>query len=99
MKLYEVKVKPATGHWRTWYRTSKGEATKIFNDQVKALKGQHQPHHALAWLNQVELKTALLAADWCQLLESDAPGPTCDLTPVDLIESRQVLKTWEGVKT
>jgi hypothetical protein len=96
MKLFMTKAKLAPSyHLRAWYVTSKQEALVIFNAQVKKMKAAGGGNQ-LAEVYQVEVRTNLVAYDWCRLLESDAPGPTCDLTPVDLVVKSILLKGWQG---
>ncbi len=105
MKLYELKSRGGGQGIdllrRTEYGTSQQWGLAQFNATKKALKALPTPRYEgtgtkgpSVVLNLVELRTTLVAADWCALLQADAPGIVCDLTPQDLITSRKEVKSW-----
>jgi hypothetical protein len=47
-------------------------------------------------LNEVQVDTTLRILDWVRLLEADAPGPACSMTPQDRITHRVRLKEWHS---
>lgn len=97
MKLYELKIEApwepgAAMYSRRWeYFTASGAAVARVTSIKKSLNGAG----LVAALNAVTMRTSLVAADWIKLLQSDAPGTYCELTPQDLVTSRKVLRTWE----
>ena len=97
MILYEVSSygQPAAGKHSTRsteYFTSKQAGVKWYTALRK--KG------LLRWilLFKCDLTTVLKAEDWCQLLQGDAPGITCNLTPQDLITKRKLILKFEDEK-
>ena len=95
MRLYEYIERTPTQERH--YLTVKGDAISMFHRRVKELKAVHGIIKQSVTVNQIEVRTNLVAAEWCDLLEADAPGPACEITPVDFITSRTQLKHWEGV--
>jgi hypothetical protein len=87
MKLYEVRVFRGRGLAAyTHYRTSVGEAKRLARAQAR--------HKENDWsvVQRVEVRTNLKAEDWILLLEGDAPGAQPqELTPVDLVENREIV--------
>jgi hypothetical protein len=90
MKLYELQVRNWSGLMVYDYFTALAEVKKAFNSANKKRKGQKRPLFIRA--NEVKVRTSLVIADWIKLLRSDAPGPTCDFTPQDLITQRKLLR-------
>jgi len=91
MNLYEVTSRADKGSLsvrETAYLTSRQEAMKIFRELRKSAK--------TSWvkLNQVKVRTDIKAAEWCVLLQSDAPGLVCDLVPGDFIVRRHTLESF-----
>lgn len=88
MKLYEVKARLNGIHpFETKYFTSKDEVMKQFRKMKK---------RDVQWINVylVTVNINLKSADWCKLLEADAPGLSCEVTPQDLITSHVLLATY-----
>lgn len=93
MKLYEVTSKAPDLSapvllCETCYFTSK-QAALVWFRMAKKLSG-------LRWvrLSQCTVRIDLKAEDWCMLLEADAPGMTCELTPQDLVIESILLATF-----
>lgn len=103
MKLYEV-IEKNPFHTRNYF-TAKQNALDLFREIVTELKkedvplepGQFKRNSKLSCtVNLIEVDTKLMAADWCNLLTSDAPGEACDVTPQDFIKTRKAVKVWES---
>jgi len=87
MKLYEIRV-ANLGIMRlrdTYYSTSQAKAMALFR--------KHKKWGATVDLYHCEVDTNLKADDWCALLESDAPGTACNMTPQDRITGRTLIAT------
>ena len=82
-----------TAYFETWYFTSHQVAKGHFVKTKAALKKANLS--SSLELNQLEVKTTLKAAEWIQLLESDAPGMKMTLTPQDLIISSHTSQNWD----
>ncbi len=95
MKLYEVIEQTPTR--RHQFFTRKSDAMGIYHGTVKILKAVHGIIHQSVTVNAIEVRTNITAAEWCDLLTADAPGPICEVTPVDFITNRTQLRRWEGV--
>ena len=93
MKLYELiieRTRPIQALKACEYFTASGAAKA----RVTAIKKMLDGAGLRAQLSAVTLRTSLVAADWIKLLEADAPGDRCELTPVDLITDRKELRRW-----
>lgn len=92
MKLYELRVGllGLRSLRDTYYFTSRTDALKSFRE--------HKKQHRVVDLYQCCVNTNLKAGDWCKLLQSDAPGIHCELTPQDLISNRILIATFEKAK-
>ena len=91
MKLYEVQTtltKKSITCQETYYFSSQSGARRIFN-RNKRLETVLRVR-----FSSVKVDTRLKTEDWISLLESDAPGMTCTMTPIDRITSRQLLAEW-----
>ena len=88
MKLYELRVaKLGIVRLRdTYYFTSQTDAMKSFR--------KYKKEQAVVDLYQCNARTNLKADDWLKLFESDAPGQTLTLTPVDLITDHVLVATY-----
>jgi hypothetical protein len=96
MRLYEMRQRPGRCDWgiksapaHTEYFTSKEPAMAAFRNAKSTLVSVQLA--ASLQVNLIDVKTALKALDWIQLLQSDAPGHYCEKTPVDFITSRKTL--------
>lgn len=88
MKLYEVTSRIA-GIRSTFFFTNKTDAMAMFRVEKKG------PYTEWVILHKCIVRTNLSATDWCNLLQADAPGQVCNLTPVDLIVDRELVSTYE----
>jgi hypothetical protein len=94
MKLYELKSesRPYPNEQSvvrsTEYMASLAEVKKRFNE-LKKEKGMSSLQ-----ASEVHVQSKLTKEDWVMLLQSDAAGTYCELTPVDFIYSRNPLKEW-----
>lgn len=81
MKLFECKGNTGDGTYWTRFVTSR----KAGGQLIRGL-----PEYRIA---EVTVPDRLTAADWIKLLEGDAPGmQELELTPVDFIKDRKILK-------
>lgn len=85
MNVYEVQYRGKHQVKHTAYFSNKNDAQRYFNVNKR--------DEGVSWtaLNLCTVRTDLVLSDWIQLLESDAPGSQCSLTPQDLITHRQCL--------
>lgn len=87
MKLFELQVRDKRGTMEFEYMTNVAHLKKAFNAAVKT-----EPRSVFA--HEIQVRTDLRIGDWVALLRSDAPGLFCEMTPVDLIGKRKLLRKW-----
>lgn len=70
------------------YFTRQDELKKEYNSLVRMKKN---PVIAMqAW--EIDINNALTLKDWLELVQSDAPGTYCVLTPQDLVKRVKMLR-------
>jgi hypothetical protein len=88
MKLYEIKHRERFSTPEVEFLATLADLKKRFNAlrKIKTMVSIEA--------NEAEINTNVTKDDWVKLLQSDSPGTYCELTPVDFITKRSLLRQW-----